>query len=73
MTVTQLFFDMDQYLLHVHMGYKGQEPHWCWLKTYYDYHKFKMAAKLGKPQVSNVPYVTDIAYILTDLSKVPQQ
>ena len=32
-----------------------------------------MAAKLGKPQVSNVLYVTDIAYILTDLSKVPQQ
>ena len=27
-----------------------------------------MAAKLGKPQVSNVLYVTDIAYILTDLS-----
>ena len=70
MTVTQLFFDMDQFLLHVHMGYKGQEPHWCWLKTYKGYHKFKKAAKmtvkLGKPQVSNVPYVTYIAYILTD-------
>ena len=26
----------------------------------------KMTVKLGKPQVANVPYVTDIAYILTD-------
>ena len=70
MTVTHFFFDMDQYHLHVHMVYKGQETHWCWLKTYKGYHKFKMAAKmtvkLGKPQVSNVLYVTYTAYILTD-------
>ena len=26
----------------------------------------KMTVILGKPQVSNVPYVTDIAYKLTD-------